>query len=79
LEGGVRTASLGSEFSNTKKGDFLELVRLSVPRRVYTREHLDYAVDVVTQVHEKRETIKGLKLVYEPKFLKDFGARFDRL
>jgi len=79
LEGGVRTASLGSTFSNTKSGHFLELVRLSVPRRVYTREHLTYAVDVVTQVHEKRETIKGLKIIYEPKFLKDFGARFDRL
>jgi tyrosine phenol-lyase len=79
LEGGVRTASLGSTFSNTESGHFLKLVRLSVPRRVYTREHLDYAVDVVTRVYEEREKIKGLKLIYEPKFLKDFGAKFDRL
>lgn len=79
LEGGVRTASLGSEFSNTQSEHPLELVRLSVPRRVYTREHLDYVVDVVTKVYKKRKTIKGLRLVHEPKFLKDFGVQFEKL
>jgi len=57
----------------------LELVRLTFPRRVYTQAHIDVMVESVASVFEDRKKIKGLKMVYEPKYLRFFQARFDRL
>ena len=57
----------------------LELVRLTIPRRVYTQAHMDVVAESVASVFQKRKTIKGLKMVYEPKYLRFFQARFEKL
>ena len=57
----------------------LELVRLTFPRRVYTQAHIDVMVESVAQVFDDRKKIKGLKMVYEPKYLRFFQARFKKL
>jgi tyrosine phenol-lyase len=57
----------------------LELVRLTFPRRVYTQAHCDVTVESIQAVHEVRGAIKGLKMIYEPKYLRFFQARFERL
>ncbi len=57
----------------------LELVRLTFPRRVYTQSHIDVMVESVAEVYENRKKLKGLKFVYEPKYLRFFQARFEKL
>ena len=57
----------------------LELVRLTFPRRVYTQSHIDVMVESIAEVFDKRKKIKGLKMVYEPKYLRFFQARFVKL
>jgi len=55
----------------------LELVRLTLPRRVYTQAHMDVVAESVARVHDRRDSIRGLKLVYEPEYLRFFQARFE--
>ena len=57
----------------------LELVRLTFPRRVYTQAHIDVMVESVAQVFSDRKKIKGLEMVYEPKYLRFFQAKFKKL
>jgi tyrosine phenol-lyase len=57
----------------------LELVRLTIPRRVYTQSHLDYSAEGIINVYKNRESIKGLRFVFEPQSLRFFQARFDRI
>ena len=57
----------------------LDLVRLAIPRRVYTQSHIDYVIEVILDVFARREQIRGLKLIYEPPFLRHFTARFERM
>jgi tyrosine phenol-lyase len=57
----------------------LELVRLTIPRRVYTQAHMDVTAESVMTVYEEREKARGLKMVYEPKYLRFFQARFERV
>ncbi|MFH0734966.1 MAG: tyrosine phenol-lyase [bacterium] len=57
----------------------LELVRLTFPRRVYTQAHIDVVVESVAIVYDNRKSINGLKMVYEPKYLRFFQARFEKL
>ncbi|MBU2492067.1 MAG: tyrosine phenol-lyase [Bacteroidetes bacterium] len=57
----------------------LELVRLTFPRRVYTQAHIDVTVESVAEVFENRKKIKGLEMVYEPKYLRFFQARFAKI
>jgi tyrosine phenol-lyase len=79
LEGGVRSMERG--IVSGQHGDEpyhgLELVRLALPRRVYTQEHLSYVADVVASVHERRDLVPGLRIVYEPAHLRFFQARFE--
>jgi tyrosine phenol-lyase len=85
LESGIRTMERGivSAGRNSETGDHyypkLELVRLTFPRRVYTQAHCDVTVEAVDEVFNRRKVIKGLKMVYEPKYLRFFQARFERL
>ncbi len=56
-----------------------ELVRLAIPRRVYTQSHIDYVIDVFDDILEMKAQSRGLKIAYEPTFLRHFTARFDRI
>jgi tyrosine phenol-lyase len=85
LDSGVRAMERGvvSAGRNKKTGEHnypkLELVRLTIPRRVYTQAHMDVIAESVQRVYENRENIKGLKMVYEPEYLRFFQARFEKL
>ena len=57
----------------------LELVRLTIPRRVYTQAHMDVVSESVEEVFLNRKNIKGLNLNFEPKYLRFFQARFEPL
>ena len=57
----------------------LELTRLAIPRRVYTQAHMDVVAEATKEVFDKREEARGLKMVYEPKQLRFFQARFERI
>ena len=56
----------------------MDLVRLAIPRRTYTQSHIDYVIEVILEVWRKRDQIKGLKITYEPPFLRHFTARFEQ-
>lgn len=85
IDSGVRGMERGlvSSGRDPKTGEHrypkLELVRLTFPRRVYTQSHIDVMVESIADVYEKRKSIKGLKMVYEPKYLRFFQARFVKL
>jgi tyrosine phenol-lyase len=86
LEGGVRGVEIGSLMfgktdPNTGKliAPKMELVRLAIPRRVYTQSHIDYVAEVVLGVFERRQSLRGLKMTYEAPFLRHFTARFESL
>lgn len=55
----------------------LELVRLTIPRRVYTQAHMDVIAESVVSVYERRDQLRGLKMVYEPEYLRFFQAQFE--
>lgn len=82
LDSGVRSMERGivSAGRNKETGDHhypeLELVRLTIPRRVYTQAHMDVVAESVKEVFSKRKKIKGLKMIYEPKYLRFFQAKF---
>jgi tyrosine phenol-lyase len=75
LEGGIRSVEIGAlMFGSAAK---MDLVRLAIPRRVYTQSHIDYVVEIILQVWKRREQIKGLRLTYEAPFLRHFTARLE--
>ncbi|MBC8215653.1 MAG: tyrosine phenol-lyase [Candidatus Marinimicrobia bacterium] len=82
IENGVRTMERGvvSAGRNKETGEHyfpkLELVRITIPRRVYTQAHMDVVAESIAAVYERRNEIKGLKFVYEPEYLRFFQARF---
>ncbi len=78
MERGVVSAGRDPESGNHRYPR-LELVRLTIPRRVYTQAHMDVTAEAVKAVWDNREQTRGLKMVYEPKYLRFFQARFERL
>ncbi len=75
LEGGIRSVEIGSlMFAGAAK---MELVRLAIPRRVYTQSHIDYVVEIILSVWERRQQIKGMRLTYEAPFLRHFTAKLE--
>jgi tryptophanase len=75
LEGGIRSVEIGTlMFGAAAK---MDLVRLAIPRRVYTQSHIDYVVEVILEVWKKRNQIRGLTLTYETPFLRHFTARLE--
>jgi len=83
LHGGIRSCEIGSVMfgkTDPKTGQFkparLELVRLAIPRRVYTQSHMDYVVECVGEVFEKRDALRGMAIEYDPGVLRHFTARF---
>jgi len=85
LDSGIRSMERGiaSAGRDPKTGEHrypkLELTRLTIPRRVYTQAHMDVVAESVRAVYEDRLQATGLKMVYEPKYLRFFQARFERL
>jgi tryptophanase len=75
LEGGIRSVEIGSlMFAAAAR---MELVRLAIPRRVYTQSHIDYVVEIILKVWERRAEIKGMRLTYEAPFLRHFTAHLE--
>ena len=86
LEAGIRSVEIGSVMfarKDPKTGKEIpapmELVRLAIPRRVYTQSHIDYVVEAILQVYQRRERIRGMKIAYEAPFLRHFTAKFERV
>ena len=85
VDSGVRTMERGivSAGRDPKTGQEhhprLELVRVTMPRRVYTQAHMDVVAESILEVYEQRDQARGLKMIYEPKYLRFFQARFEKL
>lgn len=83
--GGIRSCEIGSlMFGKTdEKGHFfpatMELVRLAIPRRVYTQSHIDYVAEVVIETFAKRKDLPGYHIIYQPPMLRHFTARFEQV
>jgi len=75
LEGGVRSVEIGSLMFGSAAQ--MELVRLAIPRRVYTQSHIDYLVEVILDVWKNRETIRGMRVTYQAPFLRHFTAHLE--
>src|SRR5512147_733682 len=77
IEGGIRTVEIGRlMFADAAKWD---LVRLAIPRRVYTQSHIDYVIEVILEVWRKREQVQGLRITSEAQFLRHFTAKLEPL
>ena len=85
LEGGIRSVEIGSvmfgKYDKNRKliPAMMELVRLAIPRRVYTQSHIDYLIEVIIEVFHNRKNLKGYKITYEAPILRHFTARFEPL
>ena len=85
LDSGIRSMERGvvSAGRDPETGEHrypkLELVRLTIPRRVYTQAHMDVTAEAVKAVYDNRQQTRGLKMVYEPAYLRFFQARFEKL
>ncbi len=82
LSEGVRACEIGSVMFGKKENNKfipskMELVRLAFPRRVYTQSHVDYILEGMGELAERKNSLKGLKFSYEPAILKHFTARFE--
>jgi tryptophanase len=75
LAGGIRSVEIGTlMFGSAAK---MDLVRLAIPRRVYTQSHIDYVVEVILEVWKNRSSIRGLSLLYQAPFLRHFTAQME--
>ncbi len=85
-EAGIRSVEIGSvmfarrdEETGAEIPAPMELVRLAIPRRVYTQSHVDYAVEAILAVNERRESLRGVRITHQAPFLRHFTARFEPL
>ena len=83
--GGIRSCEIGSvmfgkyDLSGKLIPAEMELVRLAIPRRVYTQSHIDYVVEVFDEITKEKDHVKGLKITQQSQFLRHFTARFERI
>ena len=83
LEAGIRTAEIGTVMfgldpqTGKEQPARLDLLRLAIPRRVYTQSHMDYVLEAIQLVWDRRTAIRGMKIVKAPQFLRHFTAHFD--
>ena len=82
LKGGIRSVEIGSvmfgKYDDAGKliPSRMELVRLAIPRRVYTQSHIEYVIEVFEKLMEGKNKVRGYEITYEPKFLRHFTAKF---
>ena len=85
LKGGIRAVEIGSVMFGKYDDNGklipapMDLVRLAIPRRVYTQSHIDYVVEIFEELIEAKASSKGFKIIYEPEFLRHFTAHFAQL
>ena len=85
LEAGIRCVEIGTVMfgfdphTGKENPARLDLVRLAIPRRVYTQSHMDYVIEAVNYVWERRDEVHGMRIVKAPKFLRHFTAEFERI
>jgi tryptophanase len=81
--GGIRSCEIGSvmfgakDKNNNHVPPSMELVRFAVPRRVYTKSHIDYTVEAITEVYKNRNKLRGLRMIYEAPYLRHFTAKYE--
>jgi tyrosine phenol-lyase len=73
-QGGIRSCEIGSVMFG--KNATMELVRMAIPRRVYTQSHIDYVLEVAGEVYQQRRELRGMRIVSEPPTLRHFTATF---
>ena len=71
---GVRSVEIGSVMFGEAARH--ELLRLAIPRRVYTQSHIDYLVEAILEVNSRKDSLKGFEITYEPRYLRHFTATF---
>jgi len=83
---GIRAVEIGSVMFGRRDPEAgvetpaaMELVRLAIPRRVYTQSHIDYVVEAILEVHERRASLRGFRITHQAPFLRHFSARFEPL
>ena len=83
---GIRAVEIGSVMFSRVDPDTgeaayppMELVRLAIPRRVYTQSHIDYVIEAAAEVFERRDEIRGLRITAEPAALRHFTAKFEEV
>ena len=85
LEAGVRCTEIGTVMfgldphTGEEHAARLDLVRLAIPRRVYTQSHMDYVIEAIEALWRRRQDIRGLRITDAPRFLRHFTAKFDWL
>ena len=79
-QGGIRAVEIGSVmFGGSGEPPPMELVRLAIPRRVYTQSHIDYVAEACAELSEERQTLVGLRITETPPYLRHFTARFEEV
>jgi tryptophanase len=82
IEGGIRAVEIGSVMFGKYDQDGklipppMELVRMAIPRRVYTQSHIDYLIEVILEVYKNRKSLKGYEITYQAPMLRHFTAQF---
>ena len=85
VEAGIRAVEIGTVMfgfdphTGEEKPGHLDLVRLAIPRRVYTQSHMDYVLEAIDLVWQRRKDVRGMKIVKAPKFLRHFTAEFEQI
>lgn len=85
LKGGIRTVEIGSvmfgKYDDNKNliPAPMELVRLAIPRRVYTQSHIEYVIETFSEILNTKNDVSGIKIIEEPQFLRHFTAKFEKL
>src|ERR1041384_1716364 len=84
VEAGIRSVEIGSVmlahrnlYDDVERPAAMELVRLAIPHRVFTQSHIDYVIEAIIQVYERRAAIRGYRITQQPRFLRHFTAQFE--
>ena len=84
LNAGIRACEIGTVMfglqpDGTEKAGAMDLVRLAIPRRVYTQSHMDYVIESLIEINESKDKLRGMKITWQPPQLRHFTAKFDYL